>query len=119
MKEKIKESLIGVLGTLGVLIYYLLGFAIWLISLMPMLFLDLNFWGYFILSIIILIPFIGGITQLILWCITIPTVIYEPFSALVCLYYIGLVIYVCAYAIPFIMSLIGVIVNFIANIFRR
>ena len=111
MREKVKEYLGGTFGVIGVVLYYLLGIALWILSLAPMAFLDLTFLGYCILTMLILIPFIGNITHLVLWCITFSTVIAEPFSTATHLYYIGFVVYVLGYAIPFIMSIVAAIVE--------
>lgn len=115
MRDKIKDCLVGTLGTFGLVVYYVLGLALWLLSLMPMVFLDLPFWGYLILFAIVLVPSIGDLVLLVLWCRTLPMVIYEPFSTLVCLYYIGLVDFVIAYLIPTLVSIIIAIIE----LFRR
>lgn len=115
MREKIKEFMVGTLGTLGIVLYYLLGIALWILSLMPIYFLDLPFWGYFILIMIATIPSVGDLLLLVLWCITFPTILEEPFSTVVCLYYIGLADFVIAYLIPTLISIIGAIIT----MFRR
>ena len=115
MREKIKESMVGALGVVGLILYYILGVAMWLLSLMPIVFLDLPFWGYFVLIALIFIPLWGDILTLVLWCITFPIVIDEPFSTFVCMYYIGIAAYTIGYLIPFVISIVEAITNAIRN----
>lgn len=109
--EILKALLIDKFGRLGMLFYYLLAFAVVIVILLPISFLDVPFWACWLLTMLAIIPCVGNITQLVLWCITLPTVIKEPFSAIVLFYYIGLAIFVIFSVFPAISSIINAFRN--------
>lgn len=106
MNERIKSFLSATLGTFGAFLYIVFQILLLFSTFAPLLFLDLPVWlDILFVTLVTFIPFFGGIIELVLWCITLPIVIGEPFSFLLILYYICLAISVIFKLIPTLIGL--------------
>ena len=99
-----KEKLTGVLGTFGFIIFWIITS---ILTFMPLTILHWSFWlDILVITIVLFIPVIGNICMFILWAVTLPMVILGPFDIVAIFYYVALAIYVFAYIIPFLLTVI-------------
>lgn len=101
--DLLKDKLLGLMGSTGYIIYYLITCILFF---MPLVFLDFNFIIDIILMFIMLsVPFVGHILELILWIWSLFIVIDESFNGFILAYYIALGFYVLTTVFPFLSAL--------------
>lgn len=114
MENRIKEMLVGKLGIVGIVIYYLFAFAL---IFTPLAFIGANsFWVYLIFSALLLISGINIIANFVLWVWSFVVVIEQPIDGGTVFYFIILAIYVLLGLLPTIIQLVA---NLIALINSR
>lgn len=100
-----RKKLTDALGTVGFILFYLLGIAVFG---MPMWELGFPIWVSILLFIAITnIPFIGDIIGLGIWIWSFINEIQKPFDIFVIIYYVVLVVYVITMLIPFVQGIIS------------
>jgi len=112
--NKIKDSLVGTLGVIGYILWIIIGA---LTMFTPLAFLDIPFWiSLLIIIAIIYLPFIGGITNFIIWVLSFVVVVSGPIDSFSIAYFIIFAIYCLTAIIPTAISIIGSIVSIIVSI---
>ncbi len=115
MNERNKLILQRYLGHFApalIIIFQILSF---IAVFVPLHFLDLSFWGYIGLMTLLFLPTIGSILEFILYCITFSTVISEPFSFWIVLYYISLAVFLLTTVFPVFIDIIISVANMISR----
>lgn len=100
-----KEKLTDALGSVGIVLFYIISV---LIVCAPLGFLDFPFW----LDVLIIIGFqllpgIGSIAELVLWVWSFFIVIKGPIDVLAILYFVAMGIYFFSFLPPIIVSIIA------------
>lgn len=116
--NKIKDILCGTLGIVGLVVWYLIG-AIMMFT--PLVFLeDLSFWISLLIIIAILyIPFIGDITQFIIWLWSFVVVVSEPIDGWSIAYFVVCALYVFTTLLPIVINTFAYIVASIVSLFAN
>ncbi len=84
--KRLKEKLIGTLGTVGFILYFIISA---MITVAPLVVLDFPFWiDAIIIFVVISLPFIGGLIEFIIWIWSFVVIISAPISALSYIYFI-------------------------------
>lgn len=111
MENRIKEMLVGKLGIVGIVIYYLLAFAL---IFTPLAFIGADsFWIYLIFSVLLLISGINIIANFVLWVWSFVVVIEQPIDGGAVFYFIILAIYVLLGLLPTIIQIASNLIEFI------
>ncbi len=101
--QTILEKLQAAMGAAGLVLYYMF-FVV--IVYAPLMFLGFPWWAdILIIAAIMLIPFAGGLIELILWVWAFLLVVQLPVGLKVVLFYIGAFFYVAFELIPGIFSI--------------
>lgn len=117
MKDNfLKFYLQTTLGGFGTFLYMIIQ-ALMVGSLfVPLFFLDLSsWWGYAGLIILLCLPLWGSILDVVLYYITFPTVIAEPFSFRIVLYYISLAVFLLTTVLPVFIDIIISVADMISR----
>jgi hypothetical protein len=107
--NKIKDVLFSSLGVFGIFLWYLIGF---IVMFTPLIFLDFSFLGYWLIIIFLFIPFIGDITNFIIWICSFNAVISEPIDGWSVFYFVIFAFYCLTTVLPYA---INIIVSLFAN----
>ena len=114
--NKLKDILLGSLGIVGYILWFIIGA---LVMFAPLIFLDFSFLGYFLLTMILFIPCIGAITNFILWIWSFTIVVSEPIDGWSIAYFIIFAIYGLSTIIPTAISIIASIIDMIVSMFNN
>lgn len=94
-----KEKIVGLMGSLGFIIY------LCITSILTFIPLAIVHWNFvidtIIIAIVLFVPIVGSVVQFLLWIISVPLVLSGPFDVVAVLYYLALIVYLIAYGIPF------------------
>lgn len=102
----LKEKLIGTLGTVGFILYFIISA---MLTVAPLAVLDFPFWvDIIIIFVVFSIPIIGGLMNFIIWIWSFVVVISEPINGLSIFYFVAL-------AVNFLPSVIDIIINIISG----
>ena len=105
--KQLKDILLGSLGAVGYAIWFV---ASALLMYAPLLFLDFPFWiDVVIIIAVTTIPFVGGITEFVIWIWSFVVVISDPIDGWSIFYFVTFAIYfitnILTRAIDIIISL--------------
>ena len=112
--NKVKDLLFGSLGVVGLILWYLIGA---IVMFTPLVFLDFSFWVYWLITAALFIPFIGGITNFIIWIWSFVVVVSEPIDGWSIAYFIIFAIYGLSTIIPTAISIIASTIRTIESMF--
>ena len=112
IKEKLQTLFGGVVG----IIFYLI---ILVFVLVPILYLDLNFWITMLLFWVVQIPGIGNIVSIIAYIKSFPIVLQDGINFFSVCYYISLVVSALPMVINFLMMVFKMILNIIVSIAHK
>lgn len=105
--KKLKDMFLGTFGVVGYVIWLLISFAV---MFAPLWFLDFSFLIYLLITIVLFIPFIGGITNFVLWVWSFGVVLSQPIDGWSVFYFAIFLIYAITTILPYI-------IQFVINIF--
>lgn len=107
--KPLKDKLLGALGVVGLIIWYLISLT--LLSL-PLVFLGFPFWvDLLILFVIVSFPLSGGIVEFVIWIWSFIVVVSEPIDGWSVFYLVVFAIYCLTSLLPFVISLIASLFN--------
>lgn len=116
MKNKFKDILLGSLGLAGLIIWYMISV---MVRFTHLLFFDFSFLISFLVIMVLFIPFVGGITNFILWVWSFNIVLSKPIDGWSIFYFCMLALYVITTILPFviqfILNMVALIINLVTN----
>lgn len=111
--KSLKETLVNALGVVGFVIWFLLGVVL---LFLPLSFLSLPFWVDFIIIFILMnTQLIGGVLSIILWVWSFTVVIAQPIDGWSVFYFIGFAIYFLTSILPTVTGIISAIIESLNN----
>lgn len=103
--KNLKVILVGSLGVVGYVIWYVLLAAVWLL---PLIVLDFPFWADVLIILVAFnIPILGSLFEFALWIWSFTIVTSMPIGGFSIFYYIVFGIYILTSVLPFIVVLIA------------
>jgi len=103
MRNSFKEKVVGALGGLGIILWYVLAF---ILTFIPLIMLRTLWWvDILVLLAIVALPIIGDFVLLGVWIWAFFIVIKTPFDIWVLFYIVGGIIYIFTRLIPFVQFL--------------
>lgn len=111
--KKLKDLLIGSLGVVGIILWYLIEIVI---GIAPLVFLNFPFWvNLIILFALMSTEFIGGLIEIVLWVWSFIVVIARPIDGWSIFYFITFAIYFFIHILPMVIHIISAIIEDIKN----
>ena len=115
--EKLKDFLLGTLGVVGYIIWFILS-AVLLYA--PLMFLDFSFWiDVIIICAISCLPIAGSITEFVIWVLSFVVVVSEPIDGWSIFYFIAFAFYCFTVLLPTALNIVVNIIAWIASLFVR
>ena len=100
------------LGVFGTVLYVVFQTLMFISLFVPLLFLEVSsWWVHFGLILLLFTPLLGSILDVVLYCITFPTVIGEPTSFWTVAYFISFALFILTAVIPTIINLVIAIID--------
>ena len=115
--KKLKEFLVGSLGTVGMVIWFIIDFAF---LFTPLWFLDIpSFWITLVLTMLLFIPCVGGLTSFVLWILSFIEILSVPIDGWSIFYFAMVAIYFISTVLPVAIYLIMYLLSSLYSLFKR
>ena len=111
--KNFKETLVGTLGVVGFIIWFLLGAVL---LFLPLSFLDFPLWVDFIIILVLMnTQVLGGVLSIVLWVWSFTEVIAHPIDGWSIFYFVGFAIYLLTSILPMVSGIISAIIESIRD----